>query len=203
MALGAQSNLLNPGNIGLVTQINDYYADYKAGRLTKGQYDYMRKQSLNMLKSNIGPLEKLLYGQQTPHEVIRIARGGGVPSGAIISKQADRLTKLAALGKNGGFVLAGVGLAASCKQIADAQERTEKNEIFVESVASTSLGLASGAIIGLFLVSNPIGWGTALVLAAGSAAIGYAAGKGARKAYNLSGSEIDFVSGLGVDSVCR
>lgn len=203
IALGAQDNLLNQANIKLITQINDYYADFKAGKLTRNQYNYLRKKALDQLRLNIGPLEKLLYGKRTPHEVIRIARGGGVPTGAVITKQADRLARLASIGKNGGYVLAGVGVVASCMQIADAQDHAEKNEIFVETVASTSIGLASGALIGLFLVSNPIGWGTALVLAAGSAAISYAAGKGARKAYKLSGTEVDFVSGFGIDSVCR
>lgn len=52
-------------------------------------------------------------------------------------------------------------------------------------------------------MSNPVGWGTALVLAAGSAAVSYGMGKGARMAYTLSGTEVDLVSGSGVDNICR
>jgi hypothetical protein len=88
-------------------------------------------------------------------------------------------------------------------QIADTDSRQEKNEILVETMASTSVGLVAGAAVTLFLVSNPVGWGAALVLAAGSAALSYGFGKGTRLAYSLSGSEVDLVSGLGVDRVCR
>lgn len=88
-------------------------------------------------------------------------------------------------------------------QIADTDSRQEKNEIFVETIMSTGVGLAGGAIVGIFLVSNPVGWGTALVLAAGTAAASYAAGHYTRRAYTTSGTELDFVSGLGIDSVCQ
>lgn len=203
VALGTKGNLLSPANIALLTQINDDYAKYKTGNITKGQYDYLRKTSLDKLKSNVGPFEKWMFGQKTTHEAIRIARGGGVPANANIVKHADRLNKLASLGKAGGYVLVGVGLTASCMQIANTQDRHEKNEIFVETVASTGVGLGLGVVVGLFLISNPIGWGTALVLATGSAAISYASGKSARGAYNLVGGKVDLVSGSGVDSVCR
>lgn len=88
-------------------------------------------------------------------------------------------------------------------QIGDADDRQEKNEIFVETVASTAIGLGAGALVGIFLVSNPVGWGTALVLAAGTAAASYGTGKLARGAYTMRGREVDFVSGLGIDSLCR
>lgn len=100
-------------------------------------------------------------------------------------------------------MLAGVGIAASCREIANSDSRQEKNEIFVETVTSTAVGSAAGVAVGLFLMSNPVGWGTALILAAGSAAASYASGRGARKAYTRYGAEIDLVSGAGVDRVCR
>ena len=100
---------------------------------------------------------------------------------------------MASYGKHGGYVLAGVGVAASCMQIADTDSRQEKNEIFVETVVSTGTSLLASGIIGIFLVSNPIGWGTALVLATGTAAASYASGKFARSAYTSRGSKVDFV----------
>lgn len=130
----------------------------------------------------MGPIESWLFGNKTSHEAIRIARGGGIPATANVVRYADRLKRLASYGQHGGYVLAGVGVAASCMQIADEESRQQKNEIFVESVTSTAIGLAAGYAIGLFLVSNPVGWGTALVLAAGSAAVSYGSGKFARKA---------------------
>lgn len=203
IAAGSQGNLLSPANVGLIEQISDLYARYKSGALSKNQYDYQRRLLLNQFKNNIGPFERWLFGNKTSHEAIRIARGGGIPATKNITDQAARLKRLAAYGKHGGYVLTGVGVAASCIQIADTASRQEKNEIFVETVASTSIGLAAGYAITLFLVSNPVGWGTALVLAAGSAAISYGSGRLARKAYNTFGQEVDFVSGTGVDTVCR
>lgn len=203
VALGAKGNLLSPGNVRLIEQVSDLYADYKAGIITKGQYDYRRKQSLDRLRHNIGPFDRWLFGNQTPHEVVRIARHGGVPATQNIQNQASRLTRLASYGKSGGYVLAGVGVAASCVQIANSDSRQEKNEIFVETVTSTTFGVAAGVAVGLFLVSNPVGWGTALVLAGGSVAVGYGSGRLFRGAYTLSGTKVDFVSGLGVDNICR
>lgn len=100
-------------------------------------------------------------------------------------------------------MLAGVGLAAGCIQIGDTDSTQEKNEIFVETVSSTTAGLVVGGLISIFLVSNPVGWGTALVIGAGSAALSYGLGKGAKGIYTATGAKVDFVSGLGVDKVCN
>lgn len=203
VALGGQGNLLSGGNLGLIDKVSELYADYKSGKLTKNQYDYQRKLTLDQFRKNIGPFEKLLYGEKTPHEVVRIARGGGVPATANITANTQQLKKLAAMAKHGGIVLTGVGVAASCVQIADADSSKKKNEIFIETLASTTIGAAGSYAVGLFLISNPVGWGTAIVLAAGTVAAGYLAGKGARAAYDLTGAKVDFVSGTGVGSICR
>ena len=203
VALGGQGNLLSGGNIGLIDKVSELYADYKSGKLTKGQYDYQRKLTLDQFRKNIGPFEKVLYGKKTPHEVIRIARGGAVPATANIAANTQHLKKLAAMAKHGGIVLTGVGVAASCVQIADAASTEEKSGILVETVASTVVGLGSSALIGFFLISNPVGWGTALVLATGSVALSYASGKGARVAYDTFGNRVDLVTGTGVGAVCR
>lgn len=203
VAAGAQGNLLSSGNIRLIEQISDLYAQYKSGGITQNQYEYRRRLLLNQFKNNVGPFERFLFGNKTTHESIRIARGGGVPATQNIIRHADHLKRLSSYGKYGGYVLTGVGVAASCMQIADTDDRQKKNEIFVETVASTSVGLAAGFAVTLFLVSNPVGWGTALVIAAGSAAVSYGSGFLARTAYTTFGKEVDFVSGAGVDSVCR
>ena len=126
-----------------------------------------------------------------------------MPAGANIARHADRLNKLATVGKLGGYALVGVGLTASCMQIANTQNKQEKNEIFVEAVSGTAVSLIAGVAIGVFLVSNPVGWGAALVLATGSAALSYGSGKAARKAYTLVGNEVDLVTGAGINSICR
>lgn len=203
ITLGTQGNLLSPGNVSLIEQIDNLYAQYRSGGITKGQYDYRRRLLLDQFRNNIGPLERWLFGNQTPHQAIRIARGGGVPATQNITRHADRLKRLASYGKHGGYILTGVGVAASCMQIAGTDSRQGKNEIFVETVASTSVGLVAGWAVGLFLVSNPVGWGTALILAGGSAAISYGVGKLARTTYTISGTQVDLVSGAGVDKVCQ
>jgi len=118
-------------------------------------------------------------------------------------QNADKLTKLASYGKYGGYILAGVGLAAGCVQIANEDNQQKKNEIFVETIASTTVGVVVGWAVGVFLVSNPVGWGTALVLAAGTAAVIYIAGEFAQSVYTTKGSKVDLVTGLGVNSICR
>jgi len=133
----------------------------------------------------------------------RISRSDGVPATAHIAKHADRLKSVAAISKSGGIVLAGVGLTAACIQIANATDTQEKNEIFVETIASTTVGTIAGFTIGLFLVSSPIGWGTAIVLAIGSTALSYGAGKGARYVYTKTGTQIDLASGAGVNRICQ
>ena len=200
--LGGGENLLSGGNRALVEGVSDDYAAYKRGELTQNQYDYQRRKKIDQLRKNLGPMEKILYGDKTPNEVIRIARTGAVPTEPI-SKEVGRLANLASKAKHGGIVLTGVGVAASCYQIGQTDNRLEKNEIFVETVASTTAGVFAGIGVTLFLVSNPVGWGTALVIAAGTVAASYSAGKISQMAYTASGTKVDLVSGLGVDSVCK
>lgn len=88
-------------------------------------------------------------------------------------------------------------------QIADTDSRQEKNEVLVETVMGTSIGVGLSVAVGVFLISNPVGWGTALIIGAGSAAISYGAGKAARKVYTVHGQSVDLVSGMGIDKVCK
>jgi hypothetical protein len=185
------------------TQYVPTLPDYKTEKITKGQYDARRKKALDQFKENIGPMKKLLFGNHTPHQSIRIARAGAIPATAHITQHANRLKRLGAASKHGGIVLAGVGLTATCIQIANTTDTKEKNEIFVETITSTTVGVLLGRVVGLFLVSNPVGWGTAIVLAVGSVATSYGLGELARIAYDKSGAEIDFVKGIGIDRICQ
>ena len=90
--------------------------------------------------TNTEPVEKILFGNKTTHQSIRIARAGGVPATANIDKHADRLKNLGTMSKHGGIVLVGVGLTAACMQIANTPDTKEKNEIFVETI--TKIGRA-------------------------------------------------------------
>ena len=66
------------------------------------------------------------------------------------------------------------------------------------------MGAVLGYGISLLLISNPIVWGTAIVLAASSVAASYGSGKGMSfLAYDIFGMEVDLVSGTGVDRICQ
>jgi len=45
----------------------------------------------------VRPFEKWMFGQNTTHESVRIAQGGGIPATANIAGHADRLKSLAAI----------------------------------------------------------------------------------------------------------
>ncbi|VAW90000.1 hypothetical protein MNBD_GAMMA17-1409 [hydrothermal vent metagenome] len=203
VALGASANLLSPGNVNLINKISDLYAEYKTGEITKGQYDARRKKALDLLRKNIGPMDKLLFGQHTPHQVIRIARAGGIPATAHIRQHADRLKRLSSASKYGGIVLVGVGVTAACMEIASTVDSKEKNKILVETITSTTVGLIAGGVITLFLYSNPIGWGVAIGLAVGSVAVSYGSGVGVGMLYNTFGGEIDLVKATGAGRICQ
>jgi len=158
---------------------------------------------VNSVFSSCWDIPRRFYNEGFYLKAIRIAKGGGVPATQHIMQNADKLTKLASHGKYGGYILGGVGLAAGCVQIANEDNQQKKNEIFVETIASTTVGVVVGWAVGLFLVSNPVGWGTALVLAAGTAAVSYGLGKGVQNAYTTFGNKVDLVSGTGVNSICQ
>jgi hypothetical protein len=126
IGLGANGNLMSPANVGLITEVSDLYAEFNAGKITKNQYSYRRTLSLDKLKKNIGPMEKLLFGNKTTHKSIRIARSGAVPATSHIAKHVNKLNNLAKVSKFGDVALIGVGLTASCMQIANTTDKKEK-----------------------------------------------------------------------------
>lgn len=203
VALGATSTLMSPGNLDVLRRIGDDYALYKRGQLTKGQYDHRRRAAIQTFASNVGPAERWLFQGARTQEAMRIARRGGVPYDLHLQQHLGHLRALSRLAGVGGIVLGGVGVTAACLQIAHAVDVREKNEIFVETVASAFMSTVLGVGIGLFVVSNPITWGTALVLATGSAFASYKLGQRARGVYDAHGQQIDFISGVGVDRLCR
>lgn len=199
VALGAGAHLLGRSNLALLQQVGDEYAAYRQGQITKGQYDHRRRQLIELFRSKAGPFERLLFrGLKTP-QAIRIARHGALPHDHHIRQQTGRLEKLRGLATQGGLVLTAVGLSAACTQIAQSVDRQIKNEVFIDAIVSSIFGTS----LGIFAVSNPVGWGTALVLALGASAVSLAAGKLAVSFYDTAGAPLDLVSGLGIDRLCR
>ena len=116
----------------------------------------------------------------------------------------DKLSRTAKIASRGSIVLVGVGLAASCSQIANTKGRLEKNEIAVETVASTLSGGIGGFAAGVFLLSNPVGWGVILAVGAATAIGSIAVGKGAAYFYKTTDfRKNDWVDALGIDHICR
>lgn len=202
-AAGFGAGLLSGGNLAYVHEMDNLYASYKGDTLSKGQYDYRRALALKKFQANVGPMERVLFGGSNSQQKLRIARAGGVPANANLVHHAARLKRLGQLANSGGLVLTGVGLAASCVQIANAADQREKNSIFVESAVSSGVSVMAGTALGLFLVSNPVGWGAALILAAGVTAWSYNSGKLARHVYDTSGTNYDLTSKLGISNICR
>lgn len=199
---GAGSNLFHSANTHLIDDLERLYQRYQMGAMTRGQYDYQRSKLIKELARRIGPVEKLVFGGKTSAETLRIARAGGVPATANIAARSRQLQNLARLSKHSGILLAGVGLAAGCMQIASTENTAEKSQILVETASGTLAGFGVGVAVSFFLISNPVGWGVSLVLAVGGVAASLAVGKGAVAIYDKFGNEYDVVGAVGVDKLC-
>lgn len=191
-------------NAPLVGEVASLYESYQAGDISKGQYDYQRRNTLTRLSNNLGPTQRLLYGNRAPGEVIRISRRGGVSPTADIDREVRRMTGASKVASRGGIALSVVGLGIACHEIAHTESRDHQNDILVESGGSLIGGLAFGlgAGIGLALMATPVGWVGALAIGAGGALTGYAGGRASIAIYDLTGRKIDFVERLGVSQVC-
>jgi hypothetical protein len=202
ITMGATSTLLGPGNQRLLNEVGDLYAEYKTGRISRSTYVAQRAARIDQFRRNIGPLfERALYPDKGVPGAMRGKKNLLPPK--LMTGEVARLQRIARHAAKGGVVLAGIGATSACIQIAHTIDAKEKNEIFVETVASTLGGFVAGASIGLFLVSNPVGWGTAVVLAIGSTGAGIFAGKFGRFVYDLHLQDVDLVRGIGLDKVCR
>jgi hypothetical protein len=99
---GSVNGLLTEGNLGLIRQMDQHYVTYKAGELSKGQYDYRRAKALKSFQHNIGPLDQLLFGKSGSSQKLRIARAGGVPANHNLVHHAGRLRHLGKVAGVGG-----------------------------------------------------------------------------------------------------
>ncbi len=187
-------------NAPLLTQMVQNYESYKAGDISKGQYDYRRKKFVANLKTRLGPLRHALNAARTQSEVLRISRTRGRVPTQNITQQIGRMDKLAKYASRGGVVLSGVGLGVACYDIANTDNVQEKNEILVESLGGLGGGILAGAFI--MVMFTPVGWVGALVVGVGGAVGGYATGKGFRSLYDARGRKVDIASAIGVTQLC-
>lgn len=190
-------------NAPLVAEIAENYNDFKENKMTRGQYDYRRQKLLNQLKSKLGPTKHLLDGNKSANEILRITRPRGSSPTVNITRQISKMNTLSKIASRGGVVLSVAGLGVACHQIANTDNKQEKNEILVESLGGFGGGLIYGAVATIFLVGTPVGWVAALVIGVGGAVTGYGTGKIAKHFYTTSGTNIDFNSSLRVNSLCK
>ena len=191
-------------NAPLLREMVENYENYKAGDLTKGQYDYRRRKLVSQLSQKLGPTQWLLNGTSDLSEVLRITRKAGAEPVAPLKQQARKLVSASKLAAAGGIALTAVSPGMACRQIAEAESVEEKSGILIEVVtgAGVSLGVGSAATIAVFLVAGPFGWVASLVIATGAAAAGIVAGKAARHFYEVKGNGIDLVGPSGVATLC-
>lgn len=195
--------VVNTAHQALIAEVKTSYRLYQQGTITQNQYDYRRQKALKAFAEKVGPFEKFLMKGKSTQEAIRINRSKSLPATGKIDRMLSRLKGLSQASKYGGILLTGAGLGVGCYQIAQEDNRMRKNEIFVETIASTSAGVISSLALGIFLFSTPVGWTVALAAGASAAFGSFAAGKGAVTLYNIAGQEKDLVGITGVDTVCR
>lgn len=129
-------------NAPTLAEMVENYESYKAKKITKGQYDYRRRNLLNQLASKLGPTKALLTSIKNPSEVLRISRSKGTAPTQPIAQQLKRMNSLSKVASKGGVALSVVGLGVACHQIAQTDSQQEKNEILVESLGGLMGGLA-------------------------------------------------------------
>lgn len=192
-------------NTSIVSEIAENYSDYKDGKITKGQYDHRRIKSLHKLKTQLGPVQRLLNGNKPANEVLRISRTKGSMPTTNISNQVSRMTTYSKYASRGGLVLSAASLGIACHQIANTDDQHGKNEILVESVGAFGGGLLYGAAatLAIAVMATPVGWVGALFIGVGGALTGVGAGYGTKYLYNTKFKGIDIANITKVDQLCR
>jgi len=191
-------------NMSLLNGIPDAYHQYKNGVITKYQFDKIRASKLNLYTKNIGPMiQKGIYGDAKIKNTFKLAPGRSLNPTKSMTQHLNKLSKISTAVSKGSSALVVVGLASSCYQIAKSESLTEKNEIAIKTIASTSAGVFSGAVATVLLVGTPVGWGVVLAFGIGSALVSWGAGETIGSVYKSQFSDVDIVNSLGITQVCN
>jgi len=148
-------------------------------------------------------LDKVIYGDSKVKNAFKLKPGRSLNPTKSMTQHLNKLSKISSAASKGGVVLAGVGLAASCYQIAQSETLTNKNEIAVKAIASTTAGVFTGAIATVFLVGTPVGWGVILTFGITSAIGSWGAGEAIGSVYKSQFSDVDIVNSLGISKFCH
>lgn len=190
--------------MSLLRGIPDAYHQYKSGAITKYEFDKIRTSKLNLYTKNIGPIiNKSIYGDLKVKNAFKLAPGRSLNATKSMTQHLTKLTKISNAVSKGSSALVVVGLASSCYQIAKAETLTEKNEIAVKTIASTSAGVFAGAVATVFLVGTPVGWAVVLGFGIGSALVSWGASEAIGSVYKSQFADVDIVNSLGITQICN
>lgn len=201
-ALAEASDKWLATNTALIGQIPAEYEKYKAGKSTKGQYDYARKKVITQLEQNLKSATGLYTDGKSSREVLRISRSKGKAPTADIKAAASQLGKYGKAATKAGYVLGAVSLGVTCHDIAKETDPRKRGTLLTEGLTSTIAGTLAGAALTLLMVSTPVGWVAALAIGATVAASAYALGKLAGGVYEKY-STGEFSDNIGVTSACN
>ncbi|VAW55725.1 hypothetical protein MNBD_GAMMA07-2402 [hydrothermal vent metagenome] len=144
--------------MGALNGIPDDYARYKRKEITKYQFDKLRTSKLNSYAHRLGHgIETLIYGEGEIKEAFKLTPGRSADATKPMVRHLNNLKSIGNVAGHGGTLLMGLGLAASCFEIAETESLPEKNEIAVKSITSTIIGGVGGYLIGHLLNSNTNG----------------------------------------------
>jgi len=191
-------------NMGALNGIPDDYAKYKRKEITKYQFDKLRSQKLNSYAHRIGSgIETLIYGEGEIKEAFKLTPGRAMDATKPMVHHLNTLKTIGKAAEHGGTLLMGLGLAASCFEIAETESLPEKNEIAVKALTSTAVGIATSIAINVFLISSPVGWFVALGWGLVTAGISMGAGEKLGSVYRSHYTDVNVIDALGISHVCN
>lgn len=206
--LGVLRFLSGTQNQAVIGQLQQLNTERLAGKLSVRQYQLRQQDILNNYLKKLGWMGRHMHGGQNAFNVLYQNRAVGVNPSPVFVKHAERMAKLSKYAKGGGLLLTGFGVAGTCGKIGSTQDYKKKNEIFaVEAsglIAGATGGAAAGIVVGVLLVSGPVGWGVALVASAVGGYFAQEAGKAFGQAmHDQYGNKIDLLDVTGVGQICR
>jgi F0F1-type ATP synthase assembly protein I/LysM repeat protein len=201
-AMAGGADALLSSNKSLISKIAVSYEQYKQGTISKNQYDYIRRQSIDKLSENMKSTTRLFTGDKSVKEVLRISRTKGTVPTANIKYAANKIGDYGKAAAKGGLVLAAVNLADSCHTISTTDNARKRSVVLVESIMSTAVGAIGGYAVTLMFVTGPVGLIAALAIGTAVAVTAYTAGKAAGAIYNDK-SQGDLSDSLGISDACN
>lgn len=159
--------------LGNVQQVESFYQKYKAGEMTKGQYDYARRKMLDATDQRMGIFKGRSIGPAPARELFRIKPRSADP----FINYKTNITKLntgMAKVKVGGGLLTIAQAGYTVQQIHTADDNRKRTGLVLETVGSAAGGMAAGALA-VLVIGTPVGW-TALLVVGAVSVIGGAGG---------------------------